>query len=311
MTAAVGRVTGIPSWGGGGWLARVLVGVIEATALAIGIGAVLVLHPARPGTSKPSSHGTSLPSPNRGLIGILRVLRRPQTSADLDRALVQRALLGPGAGLGIPVMSEMRLATVTPWAPSSSWSRVRPPTSASIAKMPPAFQAIVKRRVAQLHWTSGLRLMQVGYDTACCATAAQIEDGQAWGTGGAGSLNYVMFVVPDGVARVTIGLPHPVDTAVHGNIAAFEVPQPVENPAIYPIVWYGPNGSVVKRFPSALPPTPTPAQASATRARELRQAERAKVRIATAILHNFTLFGTAGTGSFGSGATGSPSPTLR
>jgi hypothetical protein len=213
------------------WASRMLTAGLAAVAVAIGVGAMLVLHhrtTARP----PVAHRTS-PSAARGLVGILGVLRRPQTAADRD--------LGSGLTRGslslraaVPVMSLVRAANATVGGHKVVLVPVRP----GVGKLWPTPRPS----------GDGMRLALFSGGGGCCLTPAQIEAGQAWSSFGSGSRNYVVMVVPDGVVRVTIGLARPLTAAVHDNVAAFTVPMPVENLGGYRMTWYGPPGEVVKQF---------------------------------------------------------------
>jgi hypothetical protein len=131
-------------------------------------------------------------------------------------------------------------------------------------------------------------------------TPAEIEAGQAWSSYGSGSGNYVVIVVPDGVARVRVAFSHPVTAPVHHNVAVFTVAQAVENLGIYNTTWYASSGTIVKRFKSSLPSS---GQSTPTLARLVRQAEQSTARIAPQIADHFALFrSTHATGVFGRGS---------
>jgi hypothetical protein len=120
--------------------------------------------------------------------------------------------------------------------------------------------------------STGTRLALLSGGGGCCSTPAEIEAGQAWSSFGSAAGNYIVLVVPDGVARVTIGLARPVTSAVHDNVAAFSVPRPVENLGVYPMTWLGPSGKVLKRFApspqSVLPVTSNPVRVRVARSDE-------------------------------------------
>jgi hypothetical protein len=233
------------------WFGRLVVGLAAAVAIAIGVGAVVVLH-AHPRASAPPATGTQTrPSAKPGLIGSLAVLRRPQTSADLDPALLRRLVsrpAGPGAGLmGTPVRSLIRLATVTPWGERVFFVPTRPLNRTAAAKvlaatkLPSAARRSVLRQLERQG--SGLTL---GINGAGGTTVAQIAAGDDWASSGP-SPNTLIVVVPDGVARVTVQLAHRLTAIVHNNVAAFEPRQPIENLGVHKMTWYSPSGAIVKR----------------------------------------------------------------
>jgi len=263
----------------------VLLALSTAVAIAVVVGAMLAFH----GHQRSPTHAASLPSSKASLVGILGVLRRPQTPADRDLGPVRLTLehfVQPHPGSGAAVISGLRLATVTPWGAKVFLVPVRSPRQPSA-------------RATGSSESKGLGLAWLSPGAGCCSTAAGIVAGQAWMSGGSGSLNYVLVIVPDGVARVTLALAHPVTAAVHGNVAALKVPQPVENLGIHKMTWYGPSGAIVRRFPSSLP---SKATSTATRASLIRQDQRSTTGIAPQILNHFPLFSSTAIGSFGHGA---------
>jgi hypothetical protein len=283
---------------GRAWASGLLAGVCAAVAIAVGVGAVLVLH-ARPAGTGTARSG-ALPSSRLGVVGILGVLRRPQTKADLDLGPARRRLLhDQSMAYGIPVMSRLRLATITPWGAKVFLIPFLPPTQESIAKLP----ASLRHRLAIEQWRTGMRLGSFGAGS-CCSTAAQIEGGQDWSTGGGGrgSLNYVILVVPDGVTRVTIDLSHPVSTQVHNNVAAFEVPHPIENLSVYSMTWYGSSGAVLKHVGSSIHHASARPNAP-TRSSLISEAEKRTAQVNPSIMRNFALFATNATGTVGRGAS--------
>jgi hypothetical protein len=184
------------------------------------------------------------------------VLRRPQTKADLDPALLQelgQRSISPLAALRTPVRSLIRLAAVTPWGDKVFLVPFKRPSRPQIAKLP----ARLRRRVAR--WLAraghGLKLGLFAGGGGCCDTTAHIEAAGSWISGGP-SPNWLVLVVPDGIARVTVSPaptqadehPQAITAAVHNNVAAFEVQQPVEDLYIDKMVWYSPSGSIVKRI---------------------------------------------------------------
>jgi hypothetical protein len=227
----------VPPWRRGpAWVSRTLSVGLAAVAIAIGFGAVLVLHHGRMAAGPPVAQGT-IPPASRGLVGILGVLRRPQTAADrnLGSNLTRGRLISRAA---VPVMSLSRAADVTVGGQRVVLVPVRPAVGRLWPTPGPAGGG-----------PTGMRLALFSGGGGCCYTPAEIEAGQAWSSFGGAGGNHVVLVVPDGVARVTIGgLARPVTAAVHDNVAAFSVPKPVENLGVYPMTWLGSSGKVLKRF---------------------------------------------------------------
>lgn len=248
---AVGKTLGPPR--ARVWLGRLLIGLAGAAAIAIGVAAVVVLHRDTNASNAPAAG--SIPSPDRGLSGILGVLRRPQTKADLDPALLRRletrSALPFQRLMGTPVRDLIRLATITPWGDKVFLVPYRPPSrrviEASLArlKVPAAREREEVRRLAGRGYVLGLFVL--GQGGGCCSSAAAIEAGNAALESGP-SPNTVVLVVPDTVAKVTVRLRDPVSATVHNNVAAFVVQQPVENLSVDKMIWYGRTGAIVKRF---------------------------------------------------------------
>ena len=268
-----------------GLASAVLVATLVTVAIAVGAGAVVLLHSSHRSTGGPPASHQALPSPARGLVGILGILRRPQTAADRD--------LGPALTTslrriraGTPVMSLVRRVGLAPGSGNVVLVPVRP----RAGRWP----------VRPSRGGTGLRLaVAAGGGVACCLTPGQIDLGRNWmsGAGPSGSSNVI--IVPDGVARVSVALPQRVTATVHENVAVLSLPRGVENITIFPMTWFGPLGAVVKRFPSSLS---RQQQAAAQRERLIRYDARAKMTISRAILRDFPLFGAgATTGKFGAG----------
>jgi hypothetical protein len=275
----------------GGVLAtRLLVAGLLAVAVAIGVGAVVVLPTSHRAPARPTAAQLALPSPARGLVGILGVLRRPQTPAERD---LGRSLTGvKHIRAGIPVSSLIRVATVTPDGEKVILVPMRPRNGGTWSPVPGS-------RASRSTTTRGLRLAVFADGAVCCSTPAAIEAGQTWLSYGSSSGNYVVIVVPDGVARVSVAFAPTVTAPVHDNVAVLSVPRAVENLGIYRMAWYGPAGTIVKRIRSSLPSS---AQSARARTRLIRQDEQSTARIAPQIAAHFPLFGAAhATGVFGRG----------
>ena len=229
---------------GSGLASRVLVAGLVLVALAIGLGAVLVLHSNRPAVVPAVPVQKALPSPSRGLVGILGVLRRSQTAADRDLPPASANVLHTFAGN--PVMSLVRVAAVAPDGEKVVLVPMRPR------------HRVWPRRFGGPR--TGLRLALVAGGAGCCLTPKAIEAGEASSSVGASTGNYVVIVVPDGVARVRVAFAHPITAPVHQNVAVFSVSQAVETLSIYRMTWFGRSGQVLKQFPSSLghrAPTPS------------------------------------------------------
>jgi len=271
-----------------GWSSRLVAVALVAVTVAIVVAAVVMLRPAHRTGGGPPAVQSTLPSPARGVVGILGVLRRPQTQADRDLGPVLTRVMRQSR-VGIPVMSLIRVAGIAPDGQKVVLVPMRPRNGA----WPPGAGGPA----------SGLRLGLFAGGGGCCSSPAAIEAGQGWSSAGSGSGNYVVLVVPDGVVRVTVAFSHPITAPVRNNIAVFAVPQAVENLSIYPMTWFGASGQVVKRFASSLPPAPTRGQTATQRARAINDDRRANVRTPPAILDTYALFraGSPG-GTFGAGA---------
>lgn len=258
-----------------GWSSTLVAVALVAVTLAIVVGAVVTLRPAHRTGGGPPAVQSPLPSPARGLVGILGVLRRPQTPADRDLGPLLTRVVRQSR-VGTPVMSLIRVAGVAPDGQKVVLVPMQPRNGA----WPP--------RAGETG--SGLRLGLFAGGGGCCSSPAAIDAGQGWVSAGSGSGNYVVLVVPDGVARVTVAFSHPITAPVRNNIAVFAVPQAVENLNIYPMTWFGTSGQVIKRFASSLSPAPTRAQAAAQRARDINDDRRANVKTSQTILDTFALF---------------------
>jgi len=224
--------------------------------LAIGFGAVALLHGAKkpPANAHPSAPDSSPGAMAQPLLRTLGVLRRPQTKADLDPSLLRILTRRAQAGLGTPVISLIRLATVTPWGTKVFLVPITAPgnsASPTHASPEPAGQG----RADSLE---EFDLHQGGAGGGgCCATAADIKqagDG-SWG----GPPSHAILIVPDGVTKVTLMLPQAVSKStgyrnpsavtavVHNNVAVFRLRGGLADP-FKQMIWYGPTGQVIKQI---------------------------------------------------------------
>jgi hypothetical protein len=198
---------------------------------------------------RPPGHSAATPavSGREQLIGILGVLRRAQTPADLHSPGITRLLSRQGSGADVALI---RRAATTPWGDG-------------------VFVIPIKPAASQLR--SGERIdLEAGSGGACCAPAADIQAGHDMVSQGAGRSfaggstgARLVLLVPDGVAKVQFLLPRQpsrnspgspiyakalrVIVPVHGNIAAVQVKRECCAGAV-PMIWYGPGGQVIKRI---------------------------------------------------------------
>jgi hypothetical protein len=243
--------------------------VAVLATVAVVVGALLLVH----SNNQPTTSVVTTPT-GSGLTRILAVLRRPQDQADRRAAAMSQRVFGHLrlSRSDVPVESAVRVATVTPWGAKVVFVPVRPRSDPSEEQ---------------------LAISGAG-GAGCCSTPAEIAAGHDWLTSGSRTANYVVLVVPDGVARVKVALRHPQTAAVHGNVAAFKTPEPIENLNTYRMIWYAPDGKIVKRT--------SPAQArqpQLSHAQLVHRAETQPVQIIPQIADHFALFQNDQGGSFG------------
>jgi hypothetical protein len=193
---------------------------------SIGIAVVLMTALASCGAT-PAGH--AVPPRDQALREVLGTLRRPRTTADLGDGRLRRQLRFMSRHprlAGTPVRDLVRFATVAPWGQKVFLVPSRPPGRRGHA-------------------------LTLSAPATANATVAQIEAGGDWGTERSDQL---LIVVPDGVARVTVRPvrtstdrhPSPVTATVHGNVAAFQSNQNLDDPQRE--IWYGPSGHVIERI---------------------------------------------------------------
>ena len=125
---------------------RLTVTVRRATAITAGIALVslaLRAHHNALGAARPTKAPAA--AATRPLTSILGVLRRPQTTADRNPVLIRQLqhyyrhnkYASPQVGLeGLPGLSLMRLATVSPWGQRIYVVPFLPPTAAQKRRLP-------------------------------------------------------------------------------------------------------------------------------------------------------------------------------
>lgn len=269
---------------------RPIIAIRRATATTAGIAflaLVLLGCPNALGAARPAR--ASAPAATRPLTSILGVLRRPQTAADRDPALIRQLqayyhhnkYASVRMGLeGLPVLSLMRLATVTPWGQRIYVVPFLPPTVAQKRRLPRRYRIGGERVATPTTVTLWIFPTSDGRSTDFFgggAGPAFIKGGRALGNGAYDTKLYdhprqVIMVVPDGVARVALWYPvgsiakhpnnpiapgsKPVIATVHDNIAAFIAPRRFERPHDFfalpgQEIWYGSHGNVVNRIDNA------------------------------------------------------------
>lgn len=254
---------------------RVSIGSLALTASVIVAVGVVVLAVALLGHSPTTDRSPTAPSlvrpptttpqaiSYRPLTSILGVLRRAQTQADRNPALLKllrkqsrdRAF---SVTDGTPVIALVRLATVAPWGAKVFLAVYQPLTHQEIARLPAKQQVVARAaRVSLVIYSAGT--------TSGWQRAASIAGGRDLATPETqGSDRYVM-VLPDGVTRVALwestgsirAHPHPltrphsrpVVVSVHDNIAAFRSQR--LGPGVGREIWYGPSGNIIKRIANA------------------------------------------------------------
>ncbi len=246
-------------------------GVAAAAVIAAAVAAVLLLgfagggggsHPgstAVPAGRLPSKTARSSPAacghggalqgaPNRSLLSILGVLRRPATTADA------RSGIAAGGFISGVFVHYIRLARVVYGSPYY----VYPGVVGGCGTGETPHQGIMElaRNVDLGH---GL----MGGTGGGGATAAKIERGQDASSGppGSSTSSTITMVVPDGVAKVTLDYPagrasgyspkispaFTITTAPVGNLVVVTLPR--SNPLQQgTIIWRSADGRVIRRF---------------------------------------------------------------
>jgi hypothetical protein len=266
--------------------------VLSGAAVVVALGALVSLRGHAASSSAPRTPpATSIPG-RQQLIDILAVLRRPQVPSDLN---LHNLPFLSGGGLilaleGTPDLPLIRYATTTPWGEKVYFVPMKPVTAAELKAAIDRFHGPPKlvSRIRSRGETLGV---YSGDGGGGGSTAASIEAGEGMEIDGAGrsfaggstQTRYIL-VVPDGVARVEFYFPAEaipaggpvyhhalaVTIPVRGNVAAVQVNREccAGEPAV---IWYGADGSVIKRIGGTtsplVPPQPGP-ETSQSRAAE-------------------------------------------
>lgn len=242
-----------------------------AVAAAVAVAAIAIITLGNRSHTSTSPESPPVPPAASRLVAELAVLRRPQTPADLNSTYLDLFLRNgvatpPRGRLGQPIRSLIRLATITPWG-----------------------EKVFLVPLIESDGRATLALIAGG--SSCCSTAADVAEGQAGmlsGSGGPGgvSRNSVVNVFPDGVAKVTILLPRQgipgepaykhelaITVPVRDNVAAFQTTRSADSINFQDMIWYGPDGNVVRRIGNSRnlnrvvpPPRPSPPTALSRRA---------------------------------------------
>ncbi|HEY1777341.1 MAG TPA: hypothetical protein VGG41_14380 [Solirubrobacteraceae bacterium] len=258
-------------WSGSHVLSALTVGIV----LVIVAAAVLLVHPK---TEHPSvAAGGHEP----GLVQILGVLRRPQTAAD-RKAERKNASFFRAAG-----RSSGRAGASRTMTPITSRARVA-------ARLPGGQPLVLMPVKVHPPHTSGQQpyvgLALLGGGGSCCNSVAEIEAGDAFTSSGGVGGNQLVVVVPDGVARVRVKLPHPITVTAHNNVAIMRPRTGVENIQQYAMTWYARDGAVIKHFAAGRTTKPTAAESKAFRREVLTVAEHTNVKISPSIRSAYPLF---------------------
>ncbi len=241
----------------------VILGVCAtAVMVAVTLAAIVLL-----GHEHPRQSASQHPQPSaqaRELTSILGVLRRPQTTADRNPALIRQLRRGARdkyslAFEGRPVLSLMRLATIAPWGQRIYVVPFLAPTEQAKKRLPRKDQRVTAAT------TAALATYPV---TGGNGIPAEIEGGRDIGNGdfahGEKPGSRWVMVVPDGVAKValwpatgstaqhprhpTTPGSKPIIVTVNNNIAAFRAPG---FRGLGQEIWYRSNGTIVKRIANA------------------------------------------------------------
>ena len=175
------RRPGLPTLG------AMMAPLAAAVAVTVAVFAIVLLGHTRSHTARtPSAPATttavgSYPAVYRPLLSILGVLRRPQTTADRDPALLRtlnRQSQNRSLSVldGRPVISLVRLATIAPWGAKIFLVPYRPLSRQAIAKLPAKQQVVARATKMSLGiYAAGL--------TSGFLSAAYIDAAEIWPLG--------------------------------------------------------------------------------------------------------------------------------
>ena len=139
---------------------------------------------------------------------------------------------------------------------------MKPPTKAALAKLPPLQRAFAEQQQARDGRSDRLGVFTVGNGGGgtCCADAHAIQQAGAAMWGGKSLITWLVLVVPDGVAKVTVLLPaRKVPVPASSSARCLSPPgctttssqsrstASMDDPLHY-MIWYGQTGNFVKKF---------------------------------------------------------------
>jgi hypothetical protein len=241
-------------------------------SLVIGVGALVLLgHDNRTAQSTVPSSGHAATPGRQELISMLGVLRRPQTKADIDRALLNSVnpLMLQG---GTPDVPLMRLV-ITSWGEKLYLIPMKPP---SVSALRAVWEKISTPRIPLRRFIAAHDMETLGFFTSNGGggggqTAANIQYVGSDGFTGArfaglrtaqGGYQYLIRVVPDDVTKVVFVVrghlghvepgipanppPTTVTATVHDNIAAARIIRKGPGGS-FEAIWYGNHDQVLKR----------------------------------------------------------------
>jgi hypothetical protein len=258
--------------------ARRLVPVAVSVLVTVGVAAVALTALRHGQATHAPRVAISAAQSRAALIDTIGTLRRPQTKADLDPQLMSglrgrlRAEPGiPSAWMQHPAQPDIpliRYATTTPWGQKLYFVPLKPHRVTEAIPARPGQQPRPRTQLIPETLelvTPAQRWLQSGLD-ADMIKAGQLGTSEPAGRrvyGGGTSAVRFIYVVPDGVARVTFVLPRDalpgfpfepvyahtlsVSAPVHDNVVAVQVDRQFDR-ANPPMIWYAANGTVIKRI---------------------------------------------------------------
>jgi hypothetical protein len=234
-------------------------------ALVVGVGGLVLLgHDNR--TAQPTAPGAT---PGRQqLIGMLGVLRRPQTEADIDRGLLNSITRRVHQGLpqGAPDVPLMRLV-ITSWGEKLYLIPMKPPSNSALRGIwqKTSGPRMPLRRFIAAHDMETLGLFTSNGGGGGNQTSANIQylgSDAFTGRPAQRGYQYLIRVVPDDVTKVVFVVrghlghlepgipanppPTTVTATVHNNIAAARSIRKGPGGS-FEAIWYGTHDQVLKR----------------------------------------------------------------